>query len=60
VITRVAVEEREQFTASRRVNDLVDAWEREGILQEVFVETSLIHTNPPFIIILFQDYYRVG
>jgi hypothetical protein len=34
---------------------LVDAWEREGILQAVFFETSTIHTHPPFIIILFQD-----
>jgi hypothetical protein len=55
VVTRVAVEEREQDAASRRVDDLVDAWEREGILQAVFVEISVIHTQPPFIIILFQD-----
>jgi hypothetical protein len=41
--------------ASRRVDDLVDAWEHEGILRAVFVESSIIHTHPPFIIILFQD-----
>jgi hypothetical protein len=53
VITRVAVEEGEQDAASRRVDDLVDVWEREGILRAVFVEISVIHTHPPFIIILF-------
>jgi hypothetical protein len=55
VVTRVAVEEGEQDAASRRVDDLVNAWERKGILQAVFVEISIIHTHPPFIIILFQD-----
>jgi hypothetical protein len=53
VVTRVAVKEGEQEAASCRVNDLVNAWEREGILQAVFVEISIIHTHPLFIIILF-------
>jgi hypothetical protein len=30
MIARVAVEEGEQDAASRGVDDLVDAWEREG------------------------------
>jgi hypothetical protein len=55
MIARVAVEEGEQDAASRRVDDLVDAWEREGVLRAVFIEISIIHTHPPFIIILFQD-----
>jgi hypothetical protein len=55
VVARVAVKEREQDTASRRVDDLVDVWEREGILRAVFVEISIIHTHPPFNIILFQN-----
>jgi hypothetical protein len=32
---------------------LVDAWEREGFLRAVLIEISIIHTHPPFIIILF-------
>jgi hypothetical protein len=55
MVTRVAVKEREQDMASRRFDDLVNAWESEGILQAVFVEISVIHTYPPFIIVLFQD-----
>jgi hypothetical protein len=55
MVARVAVEEGEQYTASRRVDDLVDAWEREGVLRAVFIEISIIHTRPPFIIILIQD-----
>jgi hypothetical protein len=55
VITQVAVEQGEQDAASCRVGDLVDVWEREGILRAVFVEISVIHTHPPFIVILFQN-----
>jgi hypothetical protein len=53
MVTRVAIKEREQDAASHRVNDFVDALEREGVLRLVFVEISVIHTHPPFIIILF-------
>jgi hypothetical protein len=60
VVTLIAVEEGEQDIASRRVDDLVDVWEREGILWVVFVEISIIYTHPPFIIILFQDLYRIS
>jgi hypothetical protein len=49
MVTCVAIEEKEQDAASRRVNDLVNAWEREGILRAVFVEISVIHTHPPFL-----------
>jgi hypothetical protein len=34
---------------------MVDAWECEGVLRAVPVEISVIHTHPPFIIILFQN-----
>jgi hypothetical protein len=60
MIARVAVEEGEQDAASRGVDDLIDAWEREGVLRAVFIEISIIHTHPPFIIIPFQDEYRVS
>jgi hypothetical protein len=30
---------------------LIDAWEREWILREVFVEINVIHTYPPFILV---------
>jgi hypothetical protein len=32
MVARVAVEEGEKDIATYRVNDLVDAWEREGVL----------------------------
>jgi hypothetical protein len=60
MIAQVAVEEREQNTASRGVDDLVDAWKCEGVLRAVFIEVSIIHTHPPFIIILFEYKYRVS
>jgi hypothetical protein len=55
IVARVAVEEGEQDATSRRVDDLVDVWEREGVIRAVFIKISIIHTYPPFIIILFQD-----
>jgi hypothetical protein len=60
MIARVTVEEGEQDAASRRVNDLVYAWEREGILRAVIIEISIIHTYLSSIIILFQHKYRVS
>jgi hypothetical protein len=59
MIARVAVEKGEQDAASRRVDDLVDASELEGVLRAVFIEISIVHTHPPFIIILFQYKYRI-
>jgi hypothetical protein len=53
MIARVAVKEGEQDAASRGVDDLVDAWEREGVLRAVLIEISIIHAHPPFIINLF-------
>jgi hypothetical protein len=60
MIARVAVEEGEQDAASRGVDDLIDAWEREGVVWAVFIEISIIHTHPPFIVILFEYKYRVS
>jgi hypothetical protein len=60
MIARVAVEEGEQDATSRGVDDLIDAWEREGVLGAVFIEISIIHTHPPFIVILFEYKYRVS
>jgi hypothetical protein len=45
MVARVAVEEGEQEATSHRVDDLVDAWEREGVLWAMFIEINIIHTN---------------
>jgi hypothetical protein len=60
MIARVAVEEEEQNATSHGVNDLVNVWEREGVLRAVFIEISIIQTHPQFIIILFEYKYRVS
>jgi hypothetical protein len=60
MITHVAVEEEELDTTSCRVDNLVNAWEREGVLRAVFIKISIIHTHPPFIVILFQYKHRVS
>ena len=53
VVARVTIKEGEQGAADNRVNDLVNAREPEGILLAVLIEISIIHTHPPYIIILF-------
>jgi hypothetical protein len=52
MVARVAIKKGEHDTIDRGVHDLLNAWEPEGILQAVLVEISIIHTHPPFIIIL--------
>ena len=51
VVAQVTIKEGEQGAADNRVNDLVDAWEPEGILLAVLIEISIIHTHPPYIIL---------
>jgi hypothetical protein len=60
LVARVAIKEGEQNTADCGVNDLVVAWEPKGILRAMLVEISVIHTHPPFFVILFQIKYRVS
>jgi hypothetical protein len=60
MVAREAIKEEEQYTASCGVDNLVDPWEPEGILRVVLVEISIIHTHPSFIVILFQNKYRVS
>jgi hypothetical protein len=55
MVARVAIKEREQDTARRGVNDLVNVWDREGVLRAVSIKISVIHIHPPFVIILFQS-----
>jgi hypothetical protein len=55
MVAQVAIEEGEKDATSCKVDDLVDAWEREGVLRAMFIEISIIYTHPPFIVILFQD-----
>jgi hypothetical protein len=55
MVARVVVKEGEQDATSCRVDDLVDAWEHEGVLRAMFIEISIIHTHPLLIVILFQD-----
>jgi hypothetical protein len=55
MVARVAIMETEQDVASHGVNDLVDAWKCKGVLRAVSVKISVIHTHPPFIIIIFQN-----
>jgi hypothetical protein len=60
MVARVAIKEGEHDTTSSRVDDLVNAWERERIFWPVPIQISIIHTHSSFIIGLFQSKYRVS
>jgi hypothetical protein len=59
VITRVGIEEAQDFVARCRIYHLVDVWEGQRILWARFFQISVIDTHPPFFIFL-SDKYRVG
>jgi hypothetical protein len=54
MVARVAIKEGEEDAASCGIDDLVDVWEREGILRTMPIEISIIHTHPSFTVILFK------
>jgi hypothetical protein len=60
MVARVAIKERQQDVASCRVDDLVDAWEREAILRVVSFEISIIYTHSSFIIVIFKNEYSIS
>jgi hypothetical protein len=45
VIPGVAVKKREENTPGRGVNDLVNAWERKGVLRAMLVEIDIVSTH---------------
>jgi hypothetical protein len=55
VVPGVAVEEAEQVTCRRGVDDLVNLWQPEGVQGAVFVEISLVDTHPPLVRVLLAD-----
>jgi hypothetical protein len=60
VVPGVAVEEAEQVTARRGVNDLVYPRQLEGVLGAVLVEVGVVDAHPPLIRVLFADEDGVG
>jgi hypothetical protein len=60
VVPGVAVEEAEQVTARRRVDDLINPRQPEGVLGAVFVEVSVVDAHPPLVRVLLADEDEVG
>jgi hypothetical protein len=52
MIARVAIYERQELAADRRVYNLVYMRQAEGVLRAVFVEISIINAHSPFFILL--------
>jgi hypothetical protein len=60
VVLRVAVEEAEQVTARRGVDDLVNLRQPEGVLGAMFVEISVVDAHPPLVRVLLAGKDEVG
>jgi hypothetical protein len=60
VVPGVAVEEAEQVTARRGVDDLVNLRQPEGVLGAVFVEIGVVDAHPPHVRVLLADEDGVG
>jgi hypothetical protein len=60
VVPGVAVEEAEQVTARRGVDDLINPRQPEGVLGAVFVEVGVVDAHPPLVRVLLANEDRVG
>jgi hypothetical protein len=60
VVPGVAVEEAEQVTAYRGVDDLINSRQTKRILRAVFVEVSVVDAHPPLVCVFLADEDRVG
>jgi hypothetical protein len=60
VVPGVAVEEAEQVTARRGVNDLVNPRLPEGVLGAGLVEVGVVDAHPPLVRVLLANEDRVG
>jgi hypothetical protein len=49
VIARVVVEEAQQGAPRGRVNNLVDAWKREGVFRAATIEVGVVDTHSPLV-----------
>jgi hypothetical protein len=60
VVPGIAVEEAEQVTARRGVDDLVNPRQPEGVLGAVLVEVGVVDAHPPLVRVLLADEDGVG
>jgi hypothetical protein len=60
VVSRVAVEEAEQVTTRRGIDDLINPWQLEGVIGAVFVEIRVVDAHPPLVRVLLADEDGVG
>jgi hypothetical protein len=60
VVPGVAVEEADQVTARRGVDDLINSRQLEGVLGVVFVEIGVVDAHPPLVRVLLLDEDGVG
>jgi hypothetical protein len=60
VVAGVAVEKAEQVTARSGVDDLVNPWQPEGVLEAALVEVGVVHAHPPLVRVLLANEDGVG
>jgi hypothetical protein len=60
VVPGVAVEEAEQVTARRGIDDLVNPRQPEWVLGAVLVKVGVVDAHPPLVRVLLADEDGVG
>jgi hypothetical protein len=60
VVPGVAIEEAEQVTARRGVDDLINPRQPERVLRAVLVEIGVVNTHPRLVRVLLADEDGVG
>jgi hypothetical protein len=60
VVPGIAVEEAEQVTARRGVDDLIYPRQPEGVLGAVLVEVGVVDAHPPLVGVLLVDEDGIG
>jgi hypothetical protein len=60
VVPGVAVEEAEQVTARRGIDDLINPRQPEGVLGAVLIKVGVVDAHPPVVRVLLVDEDRVG
>ena len=57
MLTRVGIKKGEQVAAGSGVHNLVNPWQREGVLPECFMYASEVNTKPPLTICLANNHW---
>jgi hypothetical protein len=54
VVPGIGIKETQEFTPRSRIYDLIDPWQRKRNFGTCFIQTSVIYTHPPLLILFLN------